>query len=180
MLLRLIDKWLKAGVMEDGSVSYPDAGSPQGGVISPLFSNVFLHYVLDLWFEQDVKPRLGKRAFLIRYADDFVIGFCDQCDAQRVMEVLPKRFGKYGLTVHPTKTKLVPFSRRRRRPGRQPDGVAILGRLTCWDSPITGRSLRGYWVVKLKTASRFSRAVRTWTWCRDNRHLRSVSSNKLN
>ena len=109
VLLRLIDKWLKAGVMEDGSVSYPEAGTPQGGVVSPALSNVFLHYVLDLWFEQDVKPRLCERAFLVRYADDFVIGFRDQRDAQRVMEVLPKRFGKYGLTVHPTKTKLVPF-----------------------------------------------------------------------
>ena len=109
VLLRLIGKWLKAGVMEDGSVSYPDSGSPQGGVVSPLLSNVFLHYVLDQWFEQEVKPRLQDRAFLIRYADDFVIGFRDHRDAQRVMEVLPKRFGKYGLTVHPTKTKLVPF-----------------------------------------------------------------------
>src|SRR5215813_13635630 len=109
VLLRLIDKWLKAGVMEDGSVSYPEAGTPQGGVVSPALSNVFLHYVLDLWFEQEVQPRLRQCAFLIRYADDFVIGFRDQRDAQRVMEVLPKRFGKYGLTVHPTKTKLVPF-----------------------------------------------------------------------
>src|SRR5246500_4146028 len=109
VLLRLIDKWLKAGVLEDGGVSYPEAGTPQGGVVSPLLSNAFLHYVLDLWFEQDVKPRLCQRAFLIRYADDFVIGFRDQRDAQRVMDVLPKRFGKYGLTVHPTKTKLVPF-----------------------------------------------------------------------
>src|SRR6201987_5307769 len=109
VLLRLIDKWLKAGVMEDGSVSYPEAGTPQGGVASPLLSNVFLHYVLDLWFERDVKPRLRQRAFLVRYADDFVIGFRNHRDAQRVMEVLPNRFGKYGLTVHPTKTKLVPF-----------------------------------------------------------------------
>jgi retron-type reverse transcriptase len=70
VLLRLIDKWLKAGVMEDGSVSYPEAGAPQGGVASPLLSNVFLHYVLDLWFERDVKPRLRQRAFLVRYADD--------------------------------------------------------------------------------------------------------------
>src|ERR687885_316148 len=109
VLLRLIDKWLKAGVLEDGGVSYPEAGTPQGGVVSPLLSNVFLHYVLDLWFEQDVKPRLRQRAFLVRYADDFVIGFRDQGDAQRVREVLPKRFGKYGLSIHPTKTKLVPF-----------------------------------------------------------------------
>jgi retron-type reverse transcriptase len=74
VLLRLIDKWLKAGVMEDGNVSYPDSGSPQGGVISPLISNVFLHHVLDLWFEQDVKPRMRGKAFLIRYADDCAPG----------------------------------------------------------------------------------------------------------
>jgi RNA-directed DNA polymerase len=175
VLLRLIDKWLKAGVMEDGSVSYPEAGTPQGGVISPLLSNVFLHYVLDLWFERDVKPRLCQRAFLVRYADDVVIGFRDQRDAQRVMEVLPKRFGKYGLAVHPTKTKLVPFSppsstttdrgvSRAARPGT----FDLLGFTHHW-----GRSLRGYWVIKLKTAaSRFSRAVRSIDlWCRDNRHI---------
>jgi RNA-directed DNA polymerase len=175
VLLRLIDKWLKAGVMEDGSVSYPDAGTPQGGVVSPLISNVFLHYVLDLWFEQDVKPRLRQQAFLIRYADDFVIGFRNQRDADRVMEVLPKRFGKYGLTVHPTKTKLVPFcppsSKTKddnRTGGGRPGTFDLLGFTHYW-----GRSLRGYWVIKLKTAaSRFSRAVRSMDWwCRDNRHL---------
>jgi len=108
VLLRLIGKWLNAGVMEDGSVSYPDTGSPQGGVVSPLLSNVFLHYVLDLWFEQDVKPRLKHRAFLIRYADDFIIGFRDSRDARRVMDVVPKRFGRYGLApVRTSRSKYV-------------------------------------------------------------------------
>jgi RNA-directed DNA polymerase len=175
VLLRLIDKWLKAGVMEDGSVSYPETGTPQGGVVSPMLSNVFLHYVLDLWFEQDVKPRLSQRAFLVRYADDFVIGFRDQRDAQRVMEVLPKRFGKYGLTVHPTKTRLVPFcspsatTKGQSGPGdNRPGTFDLLGFTHYW-----GRSLRGYWVIKLKTAaSRFSRALRSMdSWCRDNRHI---------
>jgi group II intron reverse transcriptase/maturase len=175
VLLRLIDKWLKAGVMEDGSVSYPEAGAPQGGVASPLLSNVFLHYVLDLWFEQDVKPRLRQRAFLIRYADDVVIGFRDRRDAQRVLEVLPKRFGKYGLTVHPTKTKLVPFcppSAKTKDPNgsgeSRPGTFDLLGFPHYW-----ARSLRGYWVIKQKTAAdRFSRGVRSidW-WCRDNRHI---------
>src|SRR5271166_6679165 len=109
VLLRLIDKWLKAGVLEEGRVTVPATGTPQGGVISPLLANVYLHYVLDLWFEQEVKPRLQGRAFLIRYADDFVIGFTHEGDARRVLEVLPKRFGKYGLTIHPDKTRLVPF-----------------------------------------------------------------------
>src|SRR5262245_16039367 len=161
VLLRLIDKWLKAGVMEDGSVSYPEAGAPQGGVASPLLSNVFLHYVLDLWFEQDVKPRLRQRAFLVRYADDFAIGLRDQGDAQRVLEVLPKRFGKYGLSVHSTKTRLVPFCRPPAKAEEQgelgvgrPGTFDLLGFTHYW-----GRSLRGYWVIKLKTAAdRFSRA----------------------
>jgi hypothetical protein len=155
VLLRLIDKWLKAGVMEDGRVSYPEAGTPQGGVVSPALSNVFLHYVLDLWIEQEVKPRLRERAFLVRYADDFVIGFRDQRDAQRVMEVLPKRFGKYGLTVHPTKTKLVPFcppsseTTDQSGPGvRRPGTFDLLGFTHYW-----GRSLRGYWAPCSTTTS---------------------------
>jgi group II intron reverse transcriptase/maturase len=175
VLLRLIDKWLKAGVLEDGCVSYPEAGTPQGGVVSPLLSNVFLHYVLDLWFEQDVKPRLRQRAFLVRYADDFVIGFRDQRDAQRVLEVLPKRFGKYGLSIHPTKTRLVPFcppfSTAKDQNGSgagRPGTFDLLGFTHYW-----ARSLRGYWVIKLKTAAdRFSRAVRSIDqWCRANRHI---------
>jgi group II intron reverse transcriptase/maturase len=89
VLLRLIGKWLNAGVMEDGSVSYPDAGSPQGGVISPMLSNIFLHHVLDDWFEREVKPRLNARAHVIRYADDFVIVFSVELDARRVLGVLP-------------------------------------------------------------------------------------------
>ena len=136
---------------------------------------MFLHYVLDLWFEQDVKPRMRHRAFLIRYADDAVIGFRDQRDAQRVLEVIPKRLGRYGLTVHPTKTKLVPFcppfpgtkGRSGVRDDR-PGTFNLLGFTHYWD-----RSQRGNWVVKLKTAAdRFSRAVRSIDlWCRDNRHI---------
>ncbi len=111
-------------------------------MVSPILSNIFLHYVLDLWFEQDVKPRMRRRAFLIRYADDFVIGFEDQHDAERVFAVVPKRFGRFGLTVHPTKTNLC---RSARRPfGRRvlTDHKTInLERSTCWDSPITGLDL---------------------------------------
>jgi group II intron reverse transcriptase/maturase len=175
VLLRLIGKWLKAGVMEQGSVSYPEAGSPQGGVVSPLLANLFLHYVLDVWFHQEVRPRLRGPAFLIRYADDFIIGCGDPEDAQRVMEVLPKRFDKYDLTVHPDKTRLVPFrppSDRTRadkdRPSSRPGTFDFLGFTHYW-----GRSRKGHWVVKRKTASsRFSRAVQSVAlWCRFNRHL---------
>lgn len=174
VLLRLIGKWLNAGVLEDGKLSYPDAGSPQGGVISPMLSNIFLHYVLDEWFERKVKPRLHGRAFLIRYADDFVIGFSDEQDARRVMDVLPKRFGKHGLTLHPDKTRLVPFQKPRQWPtrkaeanGSRPGTFDLLGFTHYW-----GVSRQGKWVVKRKTApSRFTRALRMIAqWCRTNRH----------
>ncbi len=170
VLLRLIGKWLNAGVLEEGILTYPEAGTPQGGVISPLLANMYLHYVLDEWFERDVRPRLKGRSFLIRYADDFVIGFSDRTDAQRVMAVLPKRFGRYGLAIHPDKTRLVPFHRPPRRgtgPGPGPGTFEFLGFLHHW-----GRSRNGNWVVKRKTAaSRFTRALRTTArWCRLNRH----------
>jgi group II intron reverse transcriptase/maturase len=174
VLKRLIGKWLKAGVLEEGNVSYPEAGSPQGGVISPLAANVYLHYVLDVWFRQEVQPRLRGRAHLIRYADDFVILFTHEADARRVMEVLPKRFGKYGLTLHPDKTRLVPF----RRPPHKANGVQgnhdqqpgtfdLLGFTHYW-----GRTRRGGWAVMRQTASkRLSRAVRSIAqWCRVHRH----------
>jgi RNA-directed DNA polymerase len=122
VVLRLIGKWLNAGVMEGGTVMYPSTGSPQGGVISPLLANVYLHYVLDVWWEEAVEPRLAGRASLIRYADDFVIGFTDGSDARRVRAVLPKRFGKYGLAIHPDKTRLVPFARPREPKGRAEPG----------------------------------------------------------
>jgi RNA-directed DNA polymerase len=174
VLLRLIGKWLNAGVLEEGTLLYPDAGSPQGGVVSPILANVFLHYVLDVWFAEEVQPRMRGQAFLIRYADDFVIGFTREDDARRVMDVLPKRFGKYGLTIHPEKTKLVPFRRPpySRSPKGGPDGdrpgtFDLLGFTHYWS-----RSRKGNWVVKRKTsASRFTRAVRTIAqWCRNNRH----------
>jgi len=174
VLLRLIGKWLNAGVLEDGSLERPEAGTPQGGVISPLLANIYLHYVLDVWFEDGVKRHLRGDAFLIRYADDFVMGFAREEDARKVMEVLPKRFGMYGLTIHPDKTRLVPF--RRPQSGRQRGGPQtgpkpgvfdLLGFRHYW-----ARSRRGHWVVKRKTASsRFQRAVKTIAlWCRKHRH----------
>lgn len=94
VLRRLIGKWLNAGVMEHGNLSFSETGSPQGGVISPLLANIYLHYVLDDWFERQVKPVMRKRCCLIRYADDFVIVFEQKYDADRVMNVLSKRFEK--------------------------------------------------------------------------------------
>jgi len=109
VIRRLIGKWLNAGVMEDGNISYSDEGTPQGGVISPLLANIYLHYVLDEWFEKQVKPVMRGKNRLIRFADDFVIVFQLKHDAERVMAVISKRFEKYGLTVHPEKTKLIDF-----------------------------------------------------------------------
>lgn len=174
VLRRTIDKWLKAGVLEDGSVKRPSEGTPQGGVVSPLLANVYLHEVLDKWFETEVKPRLQGRAFIIRYADDAVLVFSCERDARRVMAVLPKRFGKYGLTVHPEKTKLVEFRPPARRTsgagpglGRRGGSFDLLGFTHFW-----ARSRKGRWVVRQKTATgRFSRALkRVAQWCRFNRH----------
>jgi hypothetical protein len=130
---------------------------------------VFLHEVLDCWFEDVVRPRLKGQAFLVRYADDAVIVFSREEDTKRVMEVLPQRFGKYGLTLHPEKTRLVPF----RRPSKDQDRNTqsgtfdLLGFTHYW-----GKSLKGSWVVKRQTArSRLTRALRTLrVWTRRNFH----------
>jgi RNA-directed DNA polymerase len=170
VLLRLIGKWLNAGVLEDGCLTKPDEGTPQGGVISPLLANIYLHYVLDVWFEEEVQPRLRGQAFLIRYADDFVIGFACEEDARRVLEVLPKRFGKFGLTLHPEKTRLVPFQKpgSRDQQAQAPPGTFdLLGLTHHW-----GLSHRGFWVVKRRTAcDRFKRALtKIAAWCRAHLH----------
>ena len=172
VLIRLIGKWLNAGVLEDGCLQRTSTGTPQGGVISPILANIYLHYVLDDWFEQEVRPRMCGRAFIVRYADDFIIGFSDEGDARRVTDVLPKRFGKYGLTLHPGKTRLVRFNRPARTgpppKGGNPESFDFLGFTHYWK-----RSWRGYWVVQRKTASdRLSRSLRSISqWCRVHRHL---------
>jgi len=182
VLKRLIGKWLKAGVLEDGRLHRPEAGSPQGGVISPMLSNVYLHYVLDTWFEQEVLPRLKGRGFLVRFADDAVMGFACESDARRVLEVLPKRFARYGLTLHPTKTRLVKFTRPPYRDppkgqGRctRPGTFDLLGFTHYWS-----RSLRGNWIVKRKTArDRLSRSLHTINqWCRRHRHWKLIDQHR--
>lgn len=170
VLRRTINKWLKAGVLEAGELHYTDAGTPQGGVISPLLANVYLHEVLDAWFEAEVKPRLKGHAFLIRYADDAVIAFSSEEDARKVMAVLPKRFGKYGLKLHPEKTRLVPFDRPRRNDTPKSAGSGsfeLLGFTHFW-----AKSRKDSWVVKRQTArSRFGRALqRVSLWCRQHLH----------
>lgn len=172
VIKRLIGKWLNAGVLEAGMLTHPEAGTPQGGVISPLLANIYLHEVLDVWFEREVKPRLKGTAFLVRYADDFVIGFAHEEDARRVLEVLPKRFGKYGLALHPDKTRLLDFRSPRNRKDSDdddegPGNFDFLGFTHHW-----AKSRKGFWVVKQKTSkSRFTRALkRMKEWFRFNRH----------
>jgi RNA-directed DNA polymerase len=167
-LRRLINKWLKAGVMEGGEVSHPEKGTPQGGVISPLLANIYLHEVLDRWFEDVVKPCLGGWACLIRYADDFVIVMKSSDDARRVMKALPERLRKYGLEISPEKTRLVPFRRPPRdASGKGEDTFDLLGFTHYWK-----RSLKGNWAVSRKTMRKKLTASlkRVTEWCKMNRH----------
>lgn len=169
VIIRLIGKWLKAGILEEGKLTYPEEGTPQGGVISPLLANIYLHHVLDDWYVREVVPRMKGRVFLMRYADDFLSGCESKEDADRLMSVLPKRFSRYGLSLHPQKTTLVPFS----RPGRSKTTaggsgtVDFLGFTFYW-----GKTRQGYWTLKKKTrAKRQARFMkRVWSWCRENRH----------
>lgn len=167
VVLRLLGKWLKAGVMEDGVFQRStEEGTPQGGVISPLISNIYLHEVLDSWFEDIVKPRLKGKAKLVRFADDFVIVFERLDDAGRVMNVLPKRFEKYGLQLHPEKTRLVDFCHpweSQRKPGT----FDFLGFTIHW-----GKTRNNGYAVKEKTAAKkFRRSLKQiQTWCKKNRH----------
>ncbi len=169
VILRLVAKWLHAGVMEDGAVTYPKAGTPQGGVISPILANIFLHEVLDTWFEREVKPRLRGKTHLFRYADDAVMVFEREEDARKVPEVLPKRFGKYGLTLHPDKTRLVPFRRPDRMGGggSGPGTFDFLGFTYHW-----AQLPNGHWVVLRRTTrGRFRRALKAMSdWMKENRH----------
>ncbi|MCP4471109.1 MAG: group II intron reverse transcriptase/maturase, partial [Gammaproteobacteria bacterium] len=171
VIRRVIGKWLNAGVLEDGMVRRPASGSPQGGVLSPLLSNIFLHHVFDVWFEEEIRPRLRGRCHVVRFADDIVIAFKREEDARRVMEVLPKRFGKFGLMLHPDKTRLLSFVRPRPRGSNdvsKSETFDFLGLTHHW-----ARSRKGRWVIKQRTArDRFQRGCRAITeWCRKHRHL---------
>jgi RNA-directed DNA polymerase len=168
-LIRLIGKWLNAGVVDGGTITVNDKGTPQGGVASPVLANIYLHYVLDEWFVKEVKPRMRGRCFMVRFADDAVIGCELEADAKRMMEVLPKRFAKYGLSIHPEKTRLISFGRPayRTEATRGDNTFDFLGFTHYWT-----RSRRGYWVIKRKTAGKRVRKtiVAMRDWCRRNRH----------
>ena len=167
VIRRMLDKWLRAGVMEDGAWRRSEAGTPQGGVISPLLSNIYLHHVLDIWFAQDVKPRLRGRCQLVRYADDYVMLFENRRDGERVLAVLGKRLARFGLTLHADKTRFVDF-RATQPSGRDAvETFDFLGFTHTWV-----RSQRGFTVLRQITAKdRFARAVRAVRdWCRRHRH----------
>jgi RNA-directed DNA polymerase len=171
VIRRMIDKWLKAGVLEDGLLRHTTEGSPQGGVVSPCLSNIFLHHVLDEWFENEVRPRLRGRSILARFADDAVMAFADFQDAKRVLEALGKRLERYGLKLHPDKTRFVDFRFKQSNGTHHPetDGTTFtfLGFCHVW-----GKSRRGRNVVRQVTdKKRHARALAAVNeWCRENRH----------
>lgn len=167
VVVRLIGKWLRAGVLDGGVVKHLDAGTPQGGVISPLLANLYLHTVLDVWWTQEVQPRLRGRSLLVRYADDFVMVFSDEQDAHRVQEVLHERLARFGLTLHPDKTRLLDHRRPPKGGGPRPPTFDFLGITHYW-----ARSRKGWMIPKRKTsAKRFSRAMRAINvWLKRVRH----------
>ena len=174
VLIRLIGKWMNAGIMEDGELAFHKKGVPQGAVISPLLSNVFLHEVMDKWFHEVVLPRLHGKAFEVRFADDVMLCFENKADALRVMEVLPKRLAKYGLELHPEKTKLVNFIKPQGndgdyKRGNRPDTFTFLSFTHIWR-----RSRKGYPVIARKTNyARLTLALEVMNkWCRKNRHMK--------
>lgn len=176
VITRLIGKWLKAGVLEDGSIHYRDEGTPQGGIISPILSNIYLHEALDKWYVQVVQPRLQGRSLMVRFADDAILGFETKAEAEKVLSALTKRFEKFGMELHPAKTKLVYFGKPGKSSsndndadgkGPKPGSFDFLGFTHHW-----GRSKKGYWVVKRKTAGKkFREKLRIMNrWCRQHRH----------
>jgi group II intron reverse transcriptase/maturase len=171
-VLCLIRKWIQVGVIEEGRLLVSETGTGQGQTISPLLANIYLHYVLDEWFENEVKPRLRGEAHEIRFADDAVLCFQYKEDAERVLEVLPKRFGKYGLTLHPEKTRLVEFGRyaeaNAKRQGKKPCTLDFLG-----FTHICARSRKGQFTVHVRTIKkRFRRGLTAIAeWCQKNRHI---------
>jgi group II intron reverse transcriptase/maturase len=167
-LMRLVGKCLRVGVLDGEEFASPEVGTPQGSILSPLLGNVYLHHVLDLWFEREVKPRLVGRATLVRYADDLTIGFTHREDAERVMRVLEKRMGRFGLTLHPDKTRVLDFRRPGRSARRGPSTFDFLGFTWRWTRTRKGTG----WRVACETRSaRLTRAIKSiYDWCRGHRH----------
>lgn len=166
--IRLIRKWLKAGVLDtDGKVLHPVTGSPQGGIVSPILANIYMHHVLVKWFEETVKSHIRGKAYLCVYADDFVCAFENEVDARRFYQTLPKRFGKYGLEVAEEKTNLLPFSRY----GGDTNGAfEFLGFEFRWK--ISKQKGKPY-VKRTTSRQRFRKSLRSLSqWCRTFRFLK--------
>ena len=163
---RLVGKWLKAGIWEAGQVTYPESGTPQGGVISPMLSNIYLHEVLDGWFEGTIKPGLLGRADLIRFADDFVVICEKREDAEALLAQVTERFQSYGLTIHPEKTRIVDF-RPPWKGGGKTQTFDFLGFTHYW-----GKTRGGGYAMKSRTRGKKSRAAlrEIGEWCKRNRH----------
>ena len=171
-ILRLIGKWINVGVIDEGRLLTSETGIGQGQVVSPLLANIYLHYVLDEWFEQEVKPRLRGEAHFVRFADDFILCFQYKEDAERVLEVLRKRFVKYGLTLHPEKTRLLEFGKTavgkaERLGGKPPETFDFLG-----FTHIARRNRRGYFTIHVSTMrKRLKRSLKAVAdWCKEHRH----------
>src|SRR5712692_3838889 len=170
-VLRLIQKWIKVGVIEDGKLLVSETGTGQGQPISPLLANIYLHHALDEWFEDVVKPRLKGEAYEIRFADDAILCFQHRGNAEKVMRDLPKRFEKYGLTLHPEKTRLIEFgrhaARNAKKQGKQPESFDFLG-----FKHLCARSRKGRFTVHVKTiAKRLGRGLKAvGDWCKRHRH----------
>jgi RNA-directed DNA polymerase len=170
-VLRLIQKWIKVGVIEDGKLLMSETGTGQGQPISPLLANIYLHHVLDVWFEEVVKPLLKGEAYEVRYADDAILCFQHREDAEKVMRVLPKRFEKFGLTLHPEKTRLIEFgryaARNAKKQGKRPETFDFLG-----FTHVCARSLKGKFTVHVRTmAKRLRRGLMAIAdWCKQHRH----------
>ncbi|MCF8231532.1 MAG: hypothetical protein K9J27_05025 [Bacteroidales bacterium] len=164
VIRRMIDKWLKAGILEDNQIRYPTEGTPQGGIISPLLSNIYLHHALDEWFSEQIQPLLKGGSFIVRYADDFILGFTNGEDAQRVMNVLPKRFEKYGLELHPEKTRLIKLGNEPKGSSRSFDFLKFTHFLS--------KSRKGKIVLKRKTSrKKFTQALNNMRgWISQHRH----------
>ena len=167
VVCKMICKWLKAGVFEDKKTKKTRVGTPQGGVISPLLSNIFLHFVLDLWFEKVVRPRLKGQATLARYCDDFVIVLSDYLDCSKIRKVLSLRLQKLGLTINAKKTNIVDFRHSGKSRTTFATKFSFLGFTHIWK-----KSRKGKWIVHQRTAKdRLSSSLSSiHHYCKFNRH----------
>ncbi|HEY2973622.1 MAG TPA: group II intron reverse transcriptase/maturase [Pyrinomonadaceae bacterium] len=171
-ILRLIGKWINVGVIDDGRLQVSETGTGQGQVISPLLANIYLHYVLDEWFEAVVKPRLKGEAYEVRFADDFILCFQYRADAEKVLDVLKKRFAKYGLTLHPDKTRPMEFGRKALAQSEKPDGPKPATFDFLGFTHVCKRSRKGNFTIHVRTMrKRLRRSLKAMTaWCRQHRH----------